>query len=157
MIKATPLLREGIPVTCDRWDREPEDNGADHRRFPRLACGGIADVRVLPNGEKETGTLINLSKVGCCFLSDLPLRAFPGSQLEVHLKVKGTDLRVAAVIRHIRDRRRAGIEFVEISERKRDQIEDLITELVEMDQLSANSRQNPKTAQEARLFSIRKP
>src|SRR5215469_13578459 len=103
-----------MPV-YDHWESD-SDNGADHRRFPRLECGGTADVRVLPDGEKEAGSLINLSKVGCCFLAEVPLRAFPGSTVEVHLRVKGTDIRVAGIIRHIRERRRAGIEFIDISE-----------------------------------------
>lgn len=107
-------------------------NWSDHRRYPRLICEGIADVRVLPNGEKETGAILNVSKRGCCFLADEAVRGIEGSSIEVHFKVRGIDLRLGGIIRHIHKRRRAGIEFVQLTERKRDQIDELIAELYEL-------------------------
>ncbi|HWG21717.1 MAG TPA: PilZ domain-containing protein [Terracidiphilus sp.] len=121
------------------WDANSDDPG-DHRRFPRLECGGIADVRVLPNGGKEMGLLINLSKRGCCFLADEPLLGHAGNTIEVHLKIKGTDLRLAGVIRHIYKQRRAGVEFIDICARKREQLEEVIAELAEMDKEAAMAR-----------------
>ena len=56
-----------------KW-KAVDESGSEHRRYPRLACGCIADLRVIPNGGKETGGLVNLSKRGCCFLADKPLR-----------------------------------------------------------------------------------
>jgi hypothetical protein len=110
---------------------EPQD-GPEHRRYPRVDCGGVADLRVLPSGGKETGTLVNLSKRGCCFLADDDLIGSPGSHVEVHLKVRGIDFRVHGVIRHIRQWRKAGIEFIQLNERKCEQIEELMAELDEL-------------------------
>jgi PilZ domain-containing protein len=135
------------------WKAESDDAG-EHRRFPRLPCGGTADVRVLPNGSKQTGSLADLSKRGCCFLSDEPLRGCSGSNIEVHLKVRGIDLQVAGVIRHVHQRLRAGIEFVELSERKCEQIEELIRELTVARTLAAQSRREAHKLRDERNLSL---
>ena len=120
------------PLAAEACVDDDCQNGSDHRRYPRLDCGGIADLRVLPNGAKETGSLVNLSKRGCCFLADDSLRGCEGTPIEMHLKVRGIDLRVRGIIRHVHQWRRAGIEFVDLSERKREQIEELMGELGEL-------------------------
>jgi c-di-GMP-binding flagellar brake protein YcgR len=89
----------------------------------------MAEVRVLPEGPCQSGVLLNLSKTGCCFLANEGLSFGEGSAVEVHLKVCGIDLRMAGVIRHVYKGRRAGIEFVQLSERKRSQIDELLVEL----------------------------
>lgn len=139
-------------MAVSQWDANGEDSG-EHRRYPRLECGGIADIRVLPNGGKETGELVNLSKRGCCFMADGRLRGCDGSNIEVHLKVRGIDLRVAGVIRHVHQGRRAGIEFVGLSDRKRDQIEELMVELSELDRLARRAREEARKHHEESLFS----
>jgi PilZ domain len=118
-----------------------DEAGSENRRYPRLCCGGIANLRVIPSGGKETGSLINLSKRGCCFLADDPLRGVEGSTIEVHLKIRGIDIRVAGVIRHVHKGIRAGIEFVGLSSRKCVQIDELIAELVALDQHAEKIRQ----------------
>lgn len=123
------------------WDAHGED-GVENRRHPRVECDGIADIRVLPNGEKQTGSILNLSRRGCCFLADGQLRGHKGSSIELFLRVKGFDLRVAGVIRHVRDGKRAGIEFVKLSERKREQFEEFLTELSEMDESARGADSN---------------
>ena len=117
--------------------QEPAD---DNRRHPRLACAGIARIRVLPEGAGQTGSLVNLSKRGCLFVSDKLLSGQPGSAIEIHLKVKGIDLRLPGIIRRIDKGIRAGIEFVELSARKCEQIDLLITELFELDKQKQAAR-----------------
>jgi hypothetical protein len=107
------------------------EKSREHRKFPRLECGGVADLRVLPNGGSESGSLINLSKRGCCFLAHQPLRGVIGSRIEVHMKVRGIDLRVIGVMRHIHARTRAGIEFLDLSDRKLGEIDEVLVELTQ--------------------------
>jgi hypothetical protein len=131
-------------VDQSQWQAEEYDPGSENRQHPRLACGGVADIRVIPDGVKETGTLLDLSRQGCCFLGDKPLSGAEGATIEIHLKVKGIDLRVSGVIRHLHKGVRAGIEFASVSDRKREQIDELICELIEMDKQSAHLRgENP--------------
>lgn len=103
----------------------------EHRRFPRLPCEGTADIRVLPSGGRESGSLTNMSRRGCSFLAAAPLRGVPGSRIELHLKVRGIDLRVIGVIRHVHSRMRAGIEFLDLTDRKLTEIDELLAELSE--------------------------
>jgi hypothetical protein len=140
-------------IVADSGWRANHDDPDEHRRYPRLECGGVADIRVLPNGGKERGTLLNLSKRGCCFMGNDRLRGCSGSNIEVHLKVRGIDLRVAGVIRHVRQGMRAGIEFVELSERKRDQIEELIGELTILDKKAAQGHVEARKLHEQEYLS----
>jgi hypothetical protein len=128
-------------VTPSEGKAASEEPGGEQRRYPRLSCSGIVDLRVIPGGGKETGALINLSKRGCFFLADKPLRGSEGASIEIHLKVHGIDFRVAGVIRHVRKGIRAGIEFVRLSQRKCEQINELIGELAELDQQAHKARQ----------------
>ncbi len=133
-------------MAYSEWKAVEDEPGSENRRYPRLSCGGTADLRVIPDGAKEAGCLINLSKRGCCFLADEPLRGHAGSTIEVHLKVKGIDLRVSGIIRHVHKGVRAGIEFVTLSDRKCEQVDELVAELTEMDKQSAHLReQAPNT------------
>lgn len=136
------------------WQAEEYEPGSENRRYPRLACGGIANLRLIPDGVKETGCLLDLSKRGCCFLGDRPLSGQEGAAIEIHLKVKGIDLRVSGVIRHLHKGGRAGIEFVALSDRKREQINELITELIEMDKASAHLRGDNPPARGKEYMSL---
>lgn len=129
-------------MTETEWKAEPPESGAEHRRYPRLSCGGTADLRVIPEGAKETGSLINLSKRGCCFMADEPLRGLEGSNIEIHMKVRGIDFRVAGVIRHVHKGMRAGIEFLGLSDRKCEQIDELIAELTVLEQQVEKARRD---------------
>jgi hypothetical protein len=61
---------------------------------------------------------------------------------------------VAGVIRHIHKHFRAGIEFVSISERKRDQIDELIAELTEMDKQAALGREQARKADDEPYLTV---
>jgi hypothetical protein len=59
------------------------------------------------------------------------------SIVEVLLHVKGTILRLSGRVRYIARPARVGIEFLDASPRKREQIEELIADLLEMDKAAA--------------------
>lgn len=130
--RPSAIARDEESVADSERKAEAQEPGDDNRRHPRLACTGIARIRVLPEGSGQTGSLVNLSKRGCLFVCDKVLSGQPGSAIEIHLKVKGIDLRLPGVIRRIDKGVRAGIEFVELSDRKCDQIDLLISDLIEL-------------------------
>jgi hypothetical protein len=105
------------------------ENGQDRRGYSRLRCQGAAEMRVLPNGAVEKGRVINLSRRGCCFLADRVVATESGRIVELHMKVRGTDFRVVGGIRYTQEQKRAGIEFVALSERNGELIEELVAEL----------------------------
>jgi PilZ domain len=149
-----PISTDEETVAHSERKAVEDEPGSENRRYPRLSCGGIADLRVIPNGGKETGFLVNLSKRGCCFLADVPLRGHAGSNIEVHLKVKGVDLRVSGIIRHVHKGIRAGIEFVALSDRKCNQVDELVAELSEMNRQSARLREQAAKARRRELASL---
>lgn len=103
------------------------------RVHPRLRCRGIARFRSLPHGRFIDGALVDLSLRGCCIESDGSPHMAPESAVEVILKVKGTALRLGGIVRHRTRQTRTGIQFLDVSPRKKEQIEELMEELLEMD------------------------
>lgn len=103
--------------------------GRDRREFSRLRCQGAAEMRTLPNGALEKGRVVNLSRSGCCFIADGALAIDAGRTIELHMKVRGTDFRVVGGIRYTQEQKKAGIEFLALSERNGELIEELVSEL----------------------------
>ena len=103
----------------------------DRRTQPRLRCKGVAELSVLCVAAKLPGTLLDLSVTGCCIETAGPVPPIENPVVEVILNLKGFTLRLAGIVRHVRDKRRAGIEFVDVTERKAQQIQELVAELIE--------------------------
>lgn len=110
------------------------------RVHPRLECKGIVRMRLLPCGAFVDGALVDLSIRGCCILLEAPDAGEADACVEVLLKVKGTTLRLNGTIRHVSRKARTGIEFAEVSPRKKKQIEELMSELLEMDKAAELER-----------------
>jgi c-di-GMP-binding flagellar brake protein YcgR len=101
------------------------------RAHPRLKFNGRAEIRVLPDVQKFSGTIVDLSLGGCCIELGGPIRADAFCRVEVRLCVEGTNFQVAGILRHRQDGFRVGIEFTDVSDRKAEQIRELIVYLVE--------------------------
>jgi c-di-GMP-binding flagellar brake protein YcgR len=103
----------------------------ERRRQPRLRCKGTAEVRVLRAGATFAGTIADLSVSGCCVVTQAELPRIEQPVVEVILTVNSSTLRVAGVVRNVKNDRRAGIEFIDVTRRKADQILELVKELKE--------------------------
>ena len=104
----------------------------ERRAYPRLQCKGVASIAIPCVVAKIPGTLMDLSVAGCCIELSSPMPNLENPRVEVHLTLKGTTLRVAGIIRQIRSENNVGIEFIEVSSRKAEQIAALFAELSEM-------------------------
>jgi hypothetical protein len=104
----------------------------EQRAKPRLNCKGVAQIAIPSVEAKIDGTLLDLSVSGCCIEMDTLWPDMKGIRLEVHLTVRGIALRIAGIVRNIRKGRCVGIEFIDVSSRRAEQIEDLFRELDEM-------------------------
>lgn len=128
----------------------PTDLGAastrskrDNRRAqPRLRCRGVAEVVVLRLERKIPGMLLDLSVGGCCIQTTQPIPSIERPSVEVRLTVNGITLRVAGIVRNVRKDRYAGIEFINVTPRKADQILELVKELTERQRDSRAYRKN---------------
>jgi c-di-GMP-binding flagellar brake protein YcgR len=103
------------------------------RAYRRLKCTGTAEILVLPDGPKATGTVVDLSLRGCCIALSSTLKAQAYARVEVQLCVRKITLKLAGALRHRQQNLRTGIEFINVSQRKEAQIQELIVELFEMD------------------------
>jgi c-di-GMP-binding flagellar brake protein YcgR len=103
----------------------------ERRAQPRLRCKGTAEVRILHLGTTIAGTIDDLSAGGCCVLTEARFPPLEQPVVEVILTVNSSTLRVAGVIRNVQKERRAGIEFVDVTRRKAEQILELVEELKE--------------------------
>lgn len=86
------------------------------------------------------GLLLDLSVRGCCVEWAEPAPVGTGSGIEIRLNVKGNVLRLMGVIRYVHRKKRTGIEFSELSPRKQQQIDAVITDYLEMRRLAHASR-----------------
>lgn len=118
-----PQLNDGLsyPVRFRQDER---------RARPRLRCKGVAEVIVFPLARHIPGTLLDLSAGGCCIDTSSPLPPIENPAVEVVLTVNGFTLRLAGVVRNLRRDRRAGIEFIDVTQRKADQIQELVKDLL---------------------------
>jgi hypothetical protein len=118
----------------------------DERRVkPRLHCKGVARIAIPCVEAKIAGTLLDLSVSGCCIGLDSPMPAIENPRVEVLLTLKGISLRVAGIVRHIKSGNRAGIEFVEVTARRVEDILTLFKELVEMQNAHSQSVGKPRS------------
>ena len=106
--------------------------GEESRRAnPRLQFKGRAEIRVLPDGQKAPATIIDLSLGGCCVELGGPMRVEAYSHVEIRLCVEGTNFQVAGIVRHRQDGFKIGVEFTDVSDRKAEQIRELMVFLFE--------------------------
>jgi c-di-GMP-binding flagellar brake protein YcgR len=104
----------------------------ERRAHLRLHCKGVASVAIPCVEAKLPGTLMDLSVAGCCIELNSSMPGLESPRVEVHLTLKGTKLRVAGIVRQIKSEQCIGIEFIEVSSRKAEQIKTLFAELSEM-------------------------
>lgn len=110
------------------------EQGIERRGELRRGACGYARLMCLPDGPEVRGTLSNLCAKGCAIDSEREIAAVVNNQVEVRLEVEGFQLRLLGVVRHLEDNHLAGIEFVELSSRKVDQIEEVMKELASLEQ-----------------------
>jgi c-di-GMP-binding flagellar brake protein YcgR len=109
----------------------------EHRKEPRHLIDASAVLYLVGMGSKMHGRVLDLSLGGCCICTNerFPLGIFRRVETEFHLQ--GLAFRLAGVTQSIHDRRLVGVRFLDVSERKRAQLAQLIKEIQE--QVSENN------------------
>jgi len=113
--------------------KDPLNGQRERRANPRLQCRGLAEFRILPDGPKFNGSVVNLCMNGCLIESEKDVPDKVLSNIEVQIDVDDFRLRLAGCIRHIEDEYLVGIQFTDVSSRKQEQIQHLMAELQEME------------------------
>jgi c-di-GMP-binding flagellar brake protein YcgR len=116
----------------ERTDAHPAAR-EDRRQESRLPLDTCAVLHLVILGAKLPGRIVDLSLGGCCFRADHPFLLGVFRRIEVEFRMAGLPFRLSGVTQAIYDRHRIGIRFLDMSERKREQLRQLMCEMAEND------------------------
>jgi c-di-GMP-binding flagellar brake protein YcgR len=91
-----------------------------------------AIIHLVKIGSKLNGKILDLSLGGCRIQTAERFAVGIYTRVETEFRLQGLPLRLAGVIQAIHDRNLVGVRFLDVSPRKREQIAELIDEIVEM-------------------------
>ena len=105
----------------------------ERRKAARFETDARAELFLLDLRIWLPGRIVDLSEDGCrfCASDKLPVGIF--RRVEMDFTLDGLPFRVPGVIQTAIDRFTAGIRFVDVSVRKREQLQELIRELIDLD------------------------
>ncbi|MGA3011481.1 MAG: PilZ domain-containing protein [Terracidiphilus sp.] len=102
------------------------------RQSPRLGCRGFGAIQTLPASEQPCpARILNLSVGGCLMELKGPLDLAVDEIVELIFNVNQTPFRVRANVRILRSKGLVGFQFLQLSERTRRHLVELIGELIE--------------------------
>jgi len=103
----------------------------DRRQHTRHEVDGTARVRFLSLHSQVVGKVLDVSMGGCRIRSTevIPVGVF--RRVEVEFLVRGTPLLLPGVTQALHDKYTLGIRFVEVTDRKKDQLRAVIEEIEE--------------------------
>jgi c-di-GMP-binding flagellar brake protein YcgR len=109
----------------------PPSQPAERRKEPRHNVDGSATLHLLDPGARLRGRILDLSWNGCQFRTDdcYPIGIYCRVEIEFHLD--GLPFLIAGVTQSIHKRHIVGVRFLNVSERKRRQLDELIAEIKE--------------------------
>ena len=103
----------------------------------RHTVNSVAAIRLVHGGLKLSGRILDLSLEGCRIRCDGPFKVGIYTRVETDFQLEGFPLRLGGVIQAIHDLRTVGIRFLDLSARKREQLEQLIREIEEVEQMGS--------------------
>ncbi len=136
-LKANPSVAHlPVPEPEPRTAMEPRtlpcSGHSDRRGQLRHEVDSFATILLVKVGSALRGRIADLSLSGCriCTEERFPVGIYTRVETEFHLQ--GLPFRLGGVIQAIHNRNTVGIRFLDVSERKRRQVLDLIGEIEEM-------------------------
>jgi hypothetical protein len=104
----------------------------ERRGTLRHDVDNYASIYLVNVGSKLCGRIIDLSLTGCRIQTDVRFPVGIYTRVEAEFHLEGLPFRLGGVIQAIHDRHTVGIRFLDLSERKRQQVIDLIDEITEI-------------------------
>lgn len=103
--------------------------GQERRAQAREHVDTSALIFLVKGGVHFTGRIVDLSFGGCCIrvADSLPLGIY--IRVELEFRLRGLPFRLAGVIQSRRDQHSVGIRFLDVSERKQQQVAELMAEI----------------------------
>ncbi len=108
-----------------------EKASSDRRATSRHSVDTRANLLLVNTGITMPGRILNLSLGGCQIRMESRFSLGIYVRVEAEFFLSGLPLRVAGVSQEIVDKFTIGIRFLDLSERRRDQLTELIAEIAE--------------------------
>jgi hypothetical protein len=110
------------PAKADRGER---------RKQPRQQVDTWATIHLVNIASRLRGRILNLSLGGCSIRTEkcFPVGIYTRVEAEFHFE--GLPFRLGGVVQALPDRKNVGIRFLDMSERKREQVERLMAEIAQ--------------------------
>jgi flagellar biosynthesis GTPase FlhF len=118
----------------------------DRRGQVRHGVDTSATIFLIKVGSRLGGRILDLSLSGCRIRTDERFPVGIYTRVEVEFRLQGLPFRLGGVIQAIHDRHHVGIRFLDMSSRRREQVEQLIEEIREI-----HEERKPGEAAEAGL------
>jgi hypothetical protein len=106
--------------------------GRERREQAREEVDTSAVIYLINVGSKLSGRILDLSLRGCRIRADERFPVGIYTRVETEFRIEGLPFRLGGVIQSIHDRHNVGIRFLDVSDRKREQVEQLIEEIREL-------------------------
>lgn len=126
---------------AEHSDADPEKPGPPKRIEPRHPVDTSAEIWLVNLAANVRGRILDISTSGCHIQTD---RRFPVGifrRVETEFRIDGLPFRLGGVTQRIYDPFHVGIRFLDLSERKREQLLQLIEEIRAHEE--AGERSNP--------------
>lgn len=106
----------------------------ERRTSPRHRVNGSAVIHLVQAGCAIRGRILDLSLGGCHIRTGTSFPKEVYTRVEAEFSLEGAPFRLGGIVQgfHDREHRDIGIRFLDLSERKRKQVEDLILEIEEI-------------------------
>lgn len=103
--------------------------GSERRHNPRESVEDEAEIVFVRSGSAMRGRILDLSVNGCRIrtVKQFPVGIY--TRVETAFRMEGLPFRLGGVIQAVHDKHTVGIRFLDVSERKRELILELISEI----------------------------
>lgn len=108
---------------------EPGSPASTRRFAPRLELDTTAVIHLISLGSDVHGRILDISLGGCHIRTDMRFPVGIFRRVETEFRIDGLPFRLGGVTQAIYDSFNVGIRFLDLSERKREQLLQLIEEI----------------------------
>jgi c-di-GMP-binding flagellar brake protein YcgR len=110
-------------------EQESQKQGPERREHPRYEVDCVMRLASLKGSVDMPGRLVNLSAGGCKVLTDTRFLAGSLVRVEVQFRLRGIQFRFTGVTQGSRSGRSFAIRFLDISPRRREELDEVLAEL----------------------------
>jgi hypothetical protein len=101
----------------------------ERRTHSRLTVDDTSTIILVKVGSRLIGRIIDISIGGCRIRCDDRFPVGIYTRVETEFRIEGLPFRLGGVVQAVHDRHTVGIRFLDMSPRKREQLEQLIQEI----------------------------